>query len=58
MKLFELLSVTPGVTALIGSGGKTSLMYHLSSELRRRGTVACEIRGERRVEPDENPWAD
>ena len=26
--------------------------------LRRRGTVACEIRGERRVEPDENPWAD
>ncbi len=26
--------------------------------LRRRGTVACEIRGERRVEPDENPWGD
>ena len=24
--------------------------------LRRRGTVACEMRGERRVEPDENPW--
>ena len=39
MKLFALLSVTPGVTALIGSGGKTSLMYHLSSELRRHGTV-------------------
>ncbi len=39
MKLFELLSVTPGVTALIGSGGKTSLMYHLCSELRRQGTV-------------------
>ena len=24
--------------------------------LRRRGTVACEMKGERRVEPDENPW--
>lgn len=24
--------------------------------LRRRGAVACEMRGERRVEPDENPW--
>lgn len=24
--------------------------------LRRRGTVAFELRGERRVEPDENPW--
>ena len=39
MKLSALLSVTPGVTALIGSGGKTSLMYHLCSELRRQGTV-------------------
>jgi ribosomal 50S subunit-recycling heat shock protein len=24
--------------------------------LRRRGAVACEMRGERRVEPEENPW--
>ena len=24
--------------------------------LRRRGAVACEMRGERRVEPDQNPW--
>ena len=26
--------------------------------LRRRGTVSFETRGERRVEPDENPWGD
>lgn len=26
--------------------------------LRRRGTVACEMRGERRVAPDENPWGE
>ncbi len=25
--------------------------------LRRRGAVACEVRGERRVEPDEDPWS-
>ena len=24
--------------------------------LRRRGTVACEMKGERRVEPEEDPW--
>ena len=24
--------------------------------LRRRGTVACEVRGERRVDPEEDPW--
>ena len=24
--------------------------------LRRRGTVACELKGERRVEPEEDPW--
>ena len=26
--------------------------------LRRRGAVACEIQSERRVEPDDNPWAE
>ncbi len=25
--------------------------------LRRRGTIACELRGERRVEPEEDPWS-
>ena len=24
--------------------------------LRHRGTVACEMKGERRVEPEEDPW--
>ena len=39
-KLCELLDIRPGVTALIGGGGKTTLMYHLARELRERGTVA------------------
>ena len=38
-KLYELLQVEKGVTALIGGGGKTSLMYHLAGELRGKGTV-------------------
>ena len=33
MKLYELLQIKPGVTALMGSGGKTSLMYHLAGSL-------------------------
>ena len=37
--LCDALEVKGGVTALIGSGGKTSLMYHLAGELSRRGTV-------------------
>lgn len=39
MKLYELMGVSPGITALIGGGGKTSLMYHLAREL--PGTVIC-----------------
>ena len=39
-KLYELLEIKPGVTALIGSGGKTTLLYHLAGELYQRGTVA------------------
>lgn len=38
-KLRELLGVTRGVTAVIGSGGKTSLLYRLAEELRTCGTV-------------------
>lgn len=41
MELSTLLSIRPGVTALIGSGGKTTAMYLLAEELRRRGTVVC-----------------
>lgn len=38
-ELRELLGVTRGVTAVIGSGGKTSLLYRLAEELRPCGTV-------------------
>ena len=41
VKLYELLGVGPGVTALIGGGGKTTAMYTLAEELRQRGTVLC-----------------
>lgn len=41
MKLSEWLGVSPGVTALVGSGGKTTLMYRLAAELAEHGTVIC-----------------
>ena len=39
MDIFALLGVEKGVTALIGGGGKTTLIYTLAEELRRHGTV-------------------
>ncbi len=39
MELAELLQIRPGVTALIGGGGKTTLMYALARELQSRGRV-------------------
>lgn len=39
MDISVLLGVEKGVTALIGGGGKTTLMYTLAEELRRQGTV-------------------
>lgn len=39
MELCDLLSITRGVAALIGSGGKTTMLSVLSDELSRRGTV-------------------
>lgn len=39
MQLCELLSIRPGVTACIGSGGKTTLLRVLAGELAARGTV-------------------
>lgn len=39
MDISALLGVEKGVTALIGGGGKTTLMYTLAEELHRRGTV-------------------
>ena len=58
MKLFELLGVRPGMTAVIGSGGKTSLLYHLAGELMRKGnkvvlTTTTHIR-----KPEQFPFAD
>ena len=39
MDISALLEVEMGITALIGGGGKTTLMYTMAEELRRRGTV-------------------
>lgn len=39
MDLAGALQIRPGVTALIGGGGKTTLLYALSRELRSRGRV-------------------
>ena len=33
MELRELLGIRPGVTALAGGGGKTTMMYTLAGEL-------------------------
>ena len=41
MELRELLGVKPGVTAIIGSGGKTTMLDTLAEELSRRGRVLC-----------------
>lgn len=40
MELWELLGIRPGLTAVIGSGGKTSLLRVLAQELSHRGTGA------------------
>lgn len=37
--LAEALHIRPGVTAIIGSGGKTTLMLALASELQEKGSV-------------------
>lgn len=39
MEISPILEITRGVTALIGGGGKTTLMLTLTRELRRQGTV-------------------
>ncbi len=39
MQIASLLNIGRGVTALIGGGGKTTLLYTLTEELRKRGTV-------------------
>lgn len=39
MALSQLLQIRPGVTAIIGGGGKTTLMYALARELQASGRV-------------------
>ena len=39
MKISQLLGAGRGLTALIGGGGKTTLMYRLAEELSANGTV-------------------
>ena len=39
MKISRFLNIQPGITALIGGGGKTTLMYRLSQELSAAGSV-------------------
>ena len=37
--LTELLGIRPGLTAIIGGGGKTTLLYALAESLKSRGSV-------------------
>lgn len=39
MLLFEALCIAPGLTAIIGSGGKSTLLLRLARELAGRGSV-------------------
>ena len=39
MRISEILDIKPGITALIGGGGKTTLMYTLARELSAFGRV-------------------
>lgn len=39
MHIAEALNITHGVTAIIGSGGKTTLLLRLAEELRAQGSV-------------------
>ena len=41
MELHDLLDIRHGVTAIIGSGGKTTMLYTLAEELSRLGRVLC-----------------
>lgn len=54
MKISQLLDIKPGVTALIGGGGKTTLMYTLARELSETGTVII-CTSTKIYEPDDIP---
>ncbi|MDO4203613.1 MAG: selenium cofactor biosynthesis protein YqeC [Selenomonadaceae bacterium] len=38
-RLCEMLEISPGITAIVGGGGKTTLMMTLAKELSAKGTV-------------------
>ena len=39
MNIAKQIGIAPGITALIGGGGKTSLLYRLAEDLKNSGTV-------------------
>lgn len=41
MKFSEALNIRPGITAIIGGGGKTALMLTLAEELKGHGVIIC-----------------
>ena len=54
MRIAPFLNVGRGITAIIGAGGKTTLLYTLAEELRGRGAVLlCTSTHIRRPEPYE-----
>ena len=54
MRIAPFLNVGRGITALVGAGGKTTLMYTLAEELRGAGSVLlCTSTHIRRPEPYE-----
>lgn len=57
MSLAALLGVKPGLTALIGGGGKTTLLYALAEELKDRGSVLVTTSTKIRA-PEHLPVAD
>ena len=57
MSLAAPLGVKPGLTALIGGGGKTTLLYTLAEELKERGSVIVTTSAKIRV-PEHLPVAD
>jgi len=57
MELWKLLDIPPGLTAVIGSGGKTSLLRVLAQELSHCGTVLLATTTHI-MRPDWCPFAD
>ena len=56
-QLSELLGIRPGLTAIIGGGGKTSLLYALAQELQVKGSVIVTTSAKIR-RPEQWPVAD